>query len=127
MCHSIVSHFRPFDLLNIVNLLRLFQLMRIIVAFLLACLVHTLAPGSQFKVESIMIRLARPLGYVFISPSRDQVKTQRAPEAVPLILEPISHFNTDPVVVLDFQSLYPSIIIAYNNCFSTSLGKVSCE
>ena len=72
-----------------------------------------------------MIRLARPLGFVFISPSRDQVKTQRAPEAVPLILEPISHFNTDPVVVLDFQSLYPSIIIAYNYCFSTCLGKVS--
>lgn len=44
-------------------------------------------------------------------------------EAVPLILEPESRFYTDPVLVLDFQSLYPSIIIAYNLCYSTVVGR----
>ena len=37
---------------------------------------------------------------------------------------PVFRMYTDPVVVLDFQSLYPSMIIAYNYCFSTCLGRV---
>lgn len=47
-----------------------------------------------------------------------------APESLPLTMEPESGYYKDPVVVLDFQSLYPSIIIAYNYCFTTCLGKV---
>lgn len=49
----------------------------------------------------------------------------RAPEVIPLVLEPESCFYSDPVLVLDFQSLYPSIIIAYNYCYSTCLGRVA--
>ena len=45
-------------------------------------------------------------------------------QCLPLVMEPESRFYTDPVVVLDFQSLYPSMMIAYNLCFSTCLGKV---
>ncbi|VDN27559.1 unnamed protein product [Gongylonema pulchrum] len=47
-----------------------------------------------------------------------------SPETLPLTMEPESGFYRDPVIVLDFQSLYPSIIIAYNYCFTTCLGKV---
>ena len=47
-----------------------------------------------------------------------------APECLQLIMEPESKFYSDPVLVLDFQSLYPSVIIAYNYCFSTCLGRV---
>lgn len=80
--------------------------------------------GSQFRVESMMLRLAKPLNYIAVSPSNNQRASMRAPEALPLIMEPESSFYSDPLVVLDFQSLYPSIIIAYNYCFSTCLGRV---
>nr|QLF99888.1 DNA polymerase [Equid alphaherpesvirus 1] len=35
------------------------------------------------------------------------------------VLDPVSGFHVDPVVVFDFASLYPSIIQAHNLCFTT--------
>ena len=81
--------------------------------------------GSQFKVESIMFRIAKPENYMLVSPSRRQVGGQNALECLPLVMEPQSGFYTSPVVVLDFQSLYPSVMIAYNYCYSTFLGRVA--
>lgn len=103
--------------------------------------------GSQFKVESFMFRIAKPESFVLISPSREEVSCialewpwcrclrrfhriikvgkQNAAEAQPLIFEPQSKFYTDPVLVLDFRSLYPSIMIGYNYCYSTCLGRVN--
>jgi DNA polymerase zeta len=85
---------------------------------------EVLSRGSQFRVESMMLRLAKPRNFVPVSPSIVQRAHMKAPEYVPLILEPESKYYEDPVIVLDFQSLYPSIIIAYNYCFSTCLGRV---
>ncbi|XP_044259688.1 DNA polymerase zeta catalytic subunit [Tribolium madens] len=85
---------------------------------------EVLSRGSQFRVESMMLRLAKPLNYIPVSPSVQQRAKMKAPEFLPLILEPESKLYVDPVIVLDFQSLYPSMIIAYNYCFSTCLGKV---
>lgn len=79
--------------------------------------------GSQFKVESMMFRIAKPENYMLVSPSRKQVGQQNALECLPLVMEPQSDFYTSPVVVLDFQSLYPSVMIAYNYCYSTFLGR----
>lgn len=45
-------------------------------------------------------------------------------QVIPLVIEPDRQFYVDPVVVVDFQSLYPSLIIAYNLCYSTCLGKI---
>ncbi|KAH7402595.1 hypothetical protein BKA66DRAFT_404838 [Pyrenochaeta sp. MPI-SDFR-AT-0127] len=80
--------------------------------------------GSQFKVESIMFRIAKPENYILVSPSRKQVGQQNALECLPLVMEPQSAFYPSPLLVLDFQSLYPSVMIAYNYCYSTCLGRI---
>ena len=80
--------------------------------------------GSQFRVESSMLRLAKPSNFVPVSPTRQQLAGQAAPEYLALLLEPESKMYTDPVVVLDFASLYPSIMIAHNYCFTTCLGRL---
>ncbi|QRV90977.1 DNA polymerase family B [Ceratobasidium sp. AG-Ba] len=83
-----------------------------------------LTRGSQFKVESIMFKIAKQENFIMISPSKEQVGSQNACECLPLVMEPESAFYT-PLVVLDFQSLYPSIMIAYNYCYSTFLGRAA--
>ena len=89
--------------------------------------------GSQHKVESTMLRLLHQdgdndeRGFVMFSPSADEIKRMRNISALPLIMEPQSNFYEDPVIVLDFASLYPSVMIAYNYCFSTCLGEARRE
>ncbi|XP_072532805.1 DNA polymerase zeta catalytic subunit isoform X2 [Salminus brasiliensis] len=85
---------------------------------------HVLTRGSQYRVESMMLRIAKPMNYIPVTPSTQQRAQQRAPQCIPLVMEPESRFYSNSVVVLDFQSLYPSIVIAYNYCFSTCLGHV---
>ncbi|WFD19526.1 DNA-directed DNA polymerase [Malassezia caprae] len=84
-----------------------------------------LARGSQFQVEAVLLRLTKPASYVLPSPTRAQVGQQNAPECLPLVLEPRSGAYWGPVLVLDFQSLYPSVMMAYNVCYSTCVGRVT--
>jgi DNA polymerase elongation subunit (family B) len=79
--------------------------------------------GSQYRVESILHRITQPENYVHFSPSREHVRLMNAPECLPLNMEPDSGMYT-PLTVLDFQSLYPSMMVAYNICYSTCLGRV---
>lgn len=81
--------------------------------------------GSQFKVESLFSRISRRENYIMYSPHRKNVRSQKPMECIALIMEPDSQMYTDPLVVLDFQSLYPSIMIAFNLCYSTIVGDCS--
>ncbi|KAK4699740.1 DNA polymerase zeta, partial [Phenoliferia sp. Uapishka_3] len=80
--------------------------------------------GSQFKVEAVMFRIAKPESFLLLSVTRQEVGRQNAAECQPLIMEPKSGFYTSPLIVLDFQSLYPSVMIAYNYCYSTCMGRI---
>jgi len=62
--------------------------------------------------------------YYFFSPSRQDTNKQEALETQALTLEPSSGHQHDPVVVCDFTALYPSLVIAYNLCYSTCAGKL---
>ncbi|KAL7540342.1 hypothetical protein ACHAXR_011801 [Thalassiosira sp. AJA248-18] len=64
------------------------------------------------------------LGYFFYSPSKLDCSNQEALECQAMTLEPKSGFHFDPVVVCDFTALYPSLVIAYNFCYTTIAGKL---
>ncbi|XP_053566840.1 DNA polymerase zeta catalytic subunit [Bombina bombina] len=85
---------------------------------------HVLTRGSQYRVESMMLRIAKPMNYIPVTPSAQQRSQMRAPQCIPLVMEPESKFYSNSILVLDFQSLYPSIVIAYNYCYSTCLGNM---
>ncbi len=89
--------------------------------------------GSQYKVEGVILRSLQSLvdngqgeerNYFFFSPSKNDCGKQEALECQAMTLEPKSGFHFDPVVVCDFTALYPSLIIAYNLCYSTIAGKL---
>lgn len=44
---------------------------------------------------------------------------------IPLVMEPESAMYCDPVIVLDFQSLYPSVAISRDLCYSTCVGSIA--
>ncbi|CDK25706.1 unnamed protein product [Kuraishia capsulata CBS 1993] len=80
--------------------------------------------GSQYKVEGLLVRIAKEENFMLISPSKKQVFKQAPIQCIALVMEPESAFYKSPLLVLDFQSLYPSMIIAYNICYSTMLGQL---
>lgn len=80
--------------------------------------------GSQFRVEALLSKISKSTDHLLLSASQAQVKEQDELEVIALVIEPDRRFYVDPVVVVDFQSLYPSVIIAYNLCYSTCLGKI---
>ncbi|KAI3389405.1 hypothetical protein SNEBB_002800, partial [Seison nebaliae] len=100
---------------------------------------HVLSRGSQYRVESLFGRIMRQQSlsketkkmkkekvcYIAASPTIQQRIHMRAPECIPLTMEPKTDIYTDPISILDFQSLYPSIIIAYNICYSTCIGHLN--
>ena len=66
----------------------------------------------------------KDMGYFFYSPNKNDCTNQEALECQAMTMEPQSGFHFDPVVVCDFTALYPSLVIAYNFCYTTIAGKL---
>ena len=80
--------------------------------------------GSQFKVEALLSRIARRCKYLLLSAPKIWVRNQDTQEVIPYVQDPERRLHWDPVAVLDFQSLYPSVIISHNICYTTWLGRI---
>lgn len=72
--------------------------------------------GQQIKVASQMYRKAADVDMLI--PTERSNKSEGKYEGA-YVLEPIPGFYTVPVATLDFASLYPSIMMAHNLCYST--------
>jgi DNA polymerase elongation subunit (family B) len=72
--------------------------------------------GEQAKTISKILRAARPEGYLIPT-----VSPKKRPYQGAIVKVPKKGFYTVPIVVLDFSSLYPSIMIAYNLCYTTAV------
>ncbi|KAG8345457.1 DNA polymerase family B exonuclease domain [Trypanosoma vivax] len=81
--------------------------------------------GQQIKVFSMLLRKAR-LRDLLIPTLEYSGGDQRGFEGA-TVIEPTKGLYMTPVVTLDFASLYPSIIIAHNLCYSTLVQDCNAE
>lgn len=73
--------------------------------------------GQQIKVLSQLYRKARQHGLLI--PSRERMQNDNSSFDGATVIEPMRGYYQTPVVTLDFASLYPSIMIAHNLCYTT--------
>jgi DNA polymerase delta subunit 1 len=73
--------------------------------------------GQQIKVFSQMTRKARELGFMVPTIRWGQATSEKYEGAT--VLEAQTGAYYAPITALDFEGLYPSIMIAHNLCYST--------
>ncbi|CAG8508317.1 4347_t:CDS:2, partial [Acaulospora colombiana] len=90
---------------------------------------YLLSRGQQIKVVSQLYRKAFEQGLVIPALKSEGIKFEGA-----TVIDPEKGFYNTPIVTLDFSSLYPSIMIAHNLCYTTLVDdreienlKLKCE
>lgn len=73
--------------------------------------------GQQIRIQSRFIREAKRRGFILYSKKAHIEYKEKFTGAY--VIEPKSNFYENPVATLDFASLYPSIMISKNLCYST--------
>nr|CEL67028.1 TPA: DNA polymerase, related [Neospora caninum Liverpool] len=77
-----------------------------------------LTRGQQIKVTAQLLRKCKELNYLVPVVKRTGGDNSVQYEGA-TVLEPKKGFYDKPIATLDFASLYPSIMIAHNICYST--------
>ena len=74
--------------------------------------------GQQIKVFSMILRKCRKEKLLVPTLSKKGISSDAGYEGA-TVLDPIKAYYEIPIATLDFASLYPSIMMAYNLCYST--------
>ncbi|AMA67369.1 DNA polymerase catalytic subunit [Vespertilionid gammaherpesvirus 1] len=78
---------------------------------------RVLTDGQQIRVFSCLLDVARQQNYIL--PVNKNVQNETYQGAT--VIDPIPGFYNTPVLVVDFASLYPTVIQAHNLCYSTMI------
>jgi DNA polymerase delta subunit 1 len=81
---------------------------------------YLLTRGQQIKVVSQMYRAARTENLIIPVMERQSTDQQYTGATV---LEPKKGYYKQPIATLDFASLYPSIMMAHNLCYTSLISK----
>ncbi|KAL0060858.1 DNA-directed DNA polymerase delta [Marasmius tenuissimus] len=85
---------------------------------------YLLSRGQSIKVLTQLFRRANEEGYLI--PALKGEGTDEQYEGA-TVIEPSKGFYDVPIATLDFSSLYPSIMMAHNLCYTTLLDKVTID
>ncbi|GLB41714.1 putative DNA polymerase [Lyophyllum shimeji] len=85
---------------------------------------YLLSRGQSIKVLSQLFRKANDEGYVI--PALKGEGTEEQYEGA-TVIEPRKGYYDAPIATLDFSSLYPSIMMAHNLCYTTLLDKATID
>ncbi|AJU60531.1 Pol3p [Saccharomyces cerevisiae YJM248] len=85
---------------------------------------YLLARGQQIKVVSQLFRKCLEIDTV-IPNMQSQASDDQYEGAT--VIEPIRGYYDVPIATLDFNSLYPSIMMAHNLCYTTLCNKATVE
>ena len=77
-----------------------------------------LTKGQQVKVMAQILRETRKEGLLIPNNKRFDIDDNKKFEGA-IVIDPLAGYYTDAVVVLDFVSLYPSIMRRWNLCYTT--------
>jgi len=82
---------------------------------------YLLTRGQQIKVVSQLFRKAREVGMVIPNMKSAGGSDEQYEGAT--VIEPVRGYYDKPIATLDFSSLYPSIMMAHNLCYTTLLDE----
>ncbi|CCK68230.1 DNA-directed DNA polymerase delta POL3 KNAG_0A05660 [Huiozyma naganishii CBS 8797] len=85
---------------------------------------YLLSRGQQIKVVSQLFRKCLEIDTV-IPNMQSQASDEQYEGAT--VIEPIRGYYDVPIATLDFNSLYPSIMMAHNLCYTTLCNKATVE